>query len=86
MKAKKRGTNTTLKSMCADDGTKMFPVTDWLSAQHVASYFSHFVAIAQSRKLNWKTKRNVTEDIENALVERGQRKSMNDLVFQKVDL
>ena len=75
-----------LKSMRADDGTKMFPVTDWLSAQQVASYFSRLAAIARSGKLNWNSRENVTEDIEDALVERGQRESMNDLVFQTVDL
>ena len=73
-----------LKSIRADDGTKLFPATDWLSAQQVASYFSRIAAIARSGKLN--TKERVTEDIEDALVERGQRESLRDHVYQNVDL
>lgn len=75
-----------LKSIRADDGTKLFPATDWLSAQQVASYFSRLAAIARSGKLKWNTKERVTEDIEDALVERGQRESLRDHVYQNVDL
>lgn len=76
-----------LKSSRGPDGTKLFPATDWLSTQQVASYFLRLTALARSGKLTLNTKTILEkEDIIDAFVEREQRESMREKVFQDVDL
>lgn len=76
-----------LKSLRGDDGAKLFTPTDWLSTQQVASYFSRLTAVARSGKLAFnKTNLLEEEDMMDAFVERGERQSIRDKVFQNVDL
>ena len=60
-----------LKTTCAANRKKLFPQSDWLSSQQIASYFSRLAVIARSGKLVWETKEILQED-ENlqALVDR----------------
>ena len=78
-----------LKSSRGLDGTQLFPATDWLSAQQVASYFSRLATLARSGRLEKLTLNTKTilekEDIVDAFVEREQRESMGENVFRDVD-
>ena len=77
---------SSLKTTRAANGKKLFPQSDWLSSQQIASYFSRLAVIARSGKLVWETKEILQED-ENlqALVDREQRNSMLSQIFQDLD-
>ena len=78
---------TNLKSLRGTDGVKLFSSKDLLSAQQVTSYFSRLASVAKSGKLSLNKKTVLEEeDMLDALVGRGERKSMREKVSQVVDL
>ena len=76
-----------LKSSRGPDGEKLFPATSMLSQkQQVASFSRARSSRSECRKLTVNTKTILEkEDIVDALVEREQRESMREKVFQDVD-